>query len=207
VNEIESRVNSARLELATLESDVEQICGSIVLRDAYATTKDRFQRFELELRQSAVVHAKNASMSTDTIEAERAVFATRLRFLKLFLEGCAKYKGALLQMLNHPAGETFKAKRRTLTSKGKQILSKWFDEHRSNPFPTAAEKEGLARQVDAPVEQISTWFINARARRGKKQSGNETQRKRQKRMKKSDDDESDDSDDESFEDICRVYHK
>jgi hypothetical protein len=167
--QLESRIKSLREEISVMERDIEQIPNSQLATDIYASKKESFTRFEKGVRDECAkcAKAKSLTSSSSTEDLERAIFATRVRFLNELLQGCEKYRSLLLQILNSPASESFRPKRRTLSDKGKLILGKWFEEHRANPFPTTAEKESLSRQVGAPVEQISTWFINARARKGK----------------------------------------
>ena len=43
-------------------------------------------------------------------------------------------------------------------------LRKWFLLHRAHPYPTEEEKMGLSRMSELSIDQISTWFINARRR-------------------------------------------
>mmetsp|Transcript_23855 Transcript_23855/g.33130 ORF Transcript_23855/g.33130 Transcript_23855/m.33130 type:complete len:236 (-) Transcript_23855:494-1201(-) len=44
-------------------------------------------------------------------------------------------------------------------------LSKWFEEHVDDPYPSPNTKFELARQSGLSFKQVSNWFINARSRR------------------------------------------
>ena len=163
--ELQRRVKTCKNDIALMENDIGQI-NLPTVQQAFQSTKKKFTEFETQVKQASLQCSKKVSLASN-VEAETAVFATRARFLRVLLEGCEKYRKTLLEILHHPTSEGFKPKRRTLTDKGKMILAKWFEDHRAHPFPTSSEKEMLAHQVGAPVEQISTWFINARARKGK----------------------------------------
>ena len=40
----------------------------------------------------------------------------------------------------------------------------WYQDHRSNPYPSLEEKKGLASQAGIEIKQLETWFINKRKR-------------------------------------------
>lgn len=72
-----------------------------------------------------------------------------------------------LQMMNQRT-----KRRRNLPPEAVAILREWFDCHNENPYPSEAEKGQLARrataasmnQVQISLQQVTTWFVNARAR-------------------------------------------
>ena len=47
---------------------------------------------------------------------------------------------------------------------GRSVLTQWWDAHETHPFPTAAEKEDLARRSGLTEEQVVFWFQNRRSR-------------------------------------------
>lgn len=55
-------------------------------------------------------------------------------------------------------------KRRNLPAAARDAMRAWLVTHAANPFPTAAEKAELAQAGGISVEQVTTWFINARGR-------------------------------------------
>ena len=55
-------------------------------------------------------------------------------------------------------------RRRNLDPSAVSALRGWFDCHTDNPYPSDVEKDELSRQTGLSVGQISTWFVNARAR-------------------------------------------
>eukprot|EP00472_Partenskyella_glossopodia_P009291 CAMPEP_0197538246 /NCGR_PEP_ID=MMETSP1318-20131121/59295_1 /TAXON_ID=552666 /ORGANISM="Partenskyella glossopodia, Strain RCC365" /LENGTH=148 /DNA_ID=CAMNT_0043096615 /DNA_START=365 /DNA_END=814 /DNA_ORIENTATION=- len=46
-----------------------------------------------------------------------------------------------------------------------QHLSRWFEDHVDDPYPSPNTKAQLARQSGLTFKQVSNWFINARSRR------------------------------------------
>ena len=46
------------------------------------------------------------------------------------------------------------------------ILLEWLRDHRSNPYPTIAEKKQLMNETGLNREQINVWFTNNRIRLG-----------------------------------------
>ena len=55
-------------------------------------------------------------------------------------------------------------RRRNLDPSAVGALRNWFDCHTENPYPSEVEKDELAQKTGLNVGQISTWFVNARAR-------------------------------------------
>uniref|UniRef100_A0A914CX56 Homeobox domain-containing protein n=1 Tax=Acrobeloides nanus TaxID=290746 RepID=A0A914CX56_9BILA len=55
-------------------------------------------------------------------------------------------------------------KRRNFNRQATEILNGYFESHVSNPYPSDAEKEELARQCQITVSQVSNWFGNKRIR-------------------------------------------
>ena len=49
-------------------------------------------------------------------------------------------------------------------SQSKDILKAWFQNHKAHPYPDSKEKMELSRKSGLSLEQINTWFINARRR-------------------------------------------
>ncbi len=48
----------------------------------------------------------------------------------------------------------------------KRKLKAWLEEHHQNPYPTTRTKLWLSEITGMTVKQVSTWFMNARARMG-----------------------------------------
>ncbi|OQV17143.1 Homeobox protein extradenticle [Hypsibius exemplaris] len=55
-------------------------------------------------------------------------------------------------------------KRRNFGKGATEILNEYFRSHVSNPYPSEATKEELARQCNITVSQVSNWFGNKRIR-------------------------------------------
>ncbi len=52
------------------------------------------------------------------------------------------------------------------TGQSKQKLKAWLEEHQHNPYPTTRTKAWLSEITGMTIKQVSTWFMNARARMG-----------------------------------------
>ena len=60
-----------------------------------------------------------------------------------------------------------KESKRTMFSDAQRtILLEWLRDHRSNPYPTIAEKKQLMNETGLNREQINVWFTNNRIRLG-----------------------------------------
>ena len=59
--------------------------------------------------------------------------------------------------------DRFRQKRQTLQDMARP-LKHWLYRHRSNPYPTKAEKSQLAVESAMSLTQVSNWFANARRR-------------------------------------------
>ncbi|KAK9446925.1 uncharacterized protein V1518DRAFT_121005 [Limtongia smithiae] len=63
----------------------------------------------------------------------------------------------------HPHASPRKAARRSkLSDPASVILTKWLRTHSGRPYPSKAEKEGLARDCKLTQQQVDDWFINRR---------------------------------------------
>lgn len=153
-------------QIQNVESNLYENKGLNHIREAFADTRERFRNFEMEVQNSGAFHAKEASMMDDPYHAHEEVILTRIRFLKIHTVGCERYYCALLNVLSRSAAHGMKPKRRLLSNESKQFLVSWFNENRNSPFPSKDQKRRFATQLDVPVEQITIWFSNARARRG-----------------------------------------
>lgn len=58
--------------------------------------------------------------------------------------------------------------RKNLPAAARQTMRAWLKAHVDNPYPTDEEKVQLAAAGGITVEQVTTWFINARSRELKK---------------------------------------
>jgi hypothetical protein len=55
-------------------------------------------------------------------------------------------------------------RRKNATRETTATLKAWLYEHRKNPYPTKGEKIMLAIITKMTLNQVSTWFANARRR-------------------------------------------
>jgi hypothetical protein len=51
------------------------------------------------------------------------------------------------------------------------VLTRWFNAHADDPYPSPEEKYELARKCNMEVRQIEHWFTNRRKRHWSKPSG------------------------------------
>ena len=184
VMQLESQIASCKHEIASIESDIERVNHHSETYRDFVLSRSKFNLFEERCKAHCMHFTKEKSLQYEEVEeAEQAIFLTRARFLKELLERCEKYRTQLFHLLERPENTKFQARRRTLSENGKQILLRWFNSHFDDPFPSAEEKEALAEQAGASVEQISTWFINARARRWVRRGNSAVDTEKRKRSK------------------------
>lgn len=55
-------------------------------------------------------------------------------------------------------------RRRNLSKHARAVLQEWLYAHLDNPYPSESTKEHLAARAGLRKEQVTNWFINARAR-------------------------------------------
>ena len=70
-----------------------------------------------------------------------------------------------LKKTNPEAAKRNKTPRVTHTPKAIQILNKYYNKHISFPYPSENKKRKLSEQTNMTVQQVSSWFSNARSRR------------------------------------------
>mmetsp|Transcript_14832 Transcript_14832/g.20792 ORF Transcript_14832/g.20792 Transcript_14832/m.20792 type:complete len:210 (+) Transcript_14832:326-955(+) len=90
------------------------------------------------------------------LEAKEEAITTRI---------AASTREPAIRFNSRTAGGCEQGKR--LNFKREQVyhLSKWFEEHVDDPYPSPSTKFELARQSGLSFKQVSNWFINARSRR------------------------------------------
>lgn len=77
--------------------------------------------------------------------------------------------GSPVRSASPPLTPSFVINTRTkLGDDARRILSKWFDDHYDNPYPTEAEKLQLAKECDLQLNQINNFFGNLRMRMKRK---------------------------------------
>ena len=55
--------------------------------------------------------------------------------------------------------------RPNIPKEAREILSAWFKEHVTNPYPKLQEKERLSIQTGLSLKKVENWFINERSRK------------------------------------------
>ena len=118
-------------------------------------------RCDFEASASRVDRTEMLNKMCDTIEMRSTWKTARLQ--NWLLDGFL----STLQLHSGGKGQppVRRQKRTKLSAKATNALKKWFCEHKENPYPTLSEKRTIAKDIDISVEQLSTWFINARARK------------------------------------------
>lgn len=51
-----------------------------------------------------------------------------------------------------------------LTDAAKNVLNQWYEEHKTNPYPSEEEKQLLANHCGITLNQVKSWFANKRNR-------------------------------------------
>jgi hypothetical protein len=54
--------------------------------------------------------------------------------------------------------------RKNFSSTARKIFHDFLKNHLNNPYPNEQEKNDMARESNCTVEQVGTWFVNARVR-------------------------------------------
>ena len=167
VNELESRLKALGHEIELTEQTLTMIGNANNCQQEFDEAKKQFAVYVQNCRQLCRQEAKRVSQeSMSYVQAERDVFRIRKIYMTDLVDKYQKYNMYLLKLINRPANPNFKVRRRILSESGKRILDEWFNAHQDHPYPNAEEKERLALNTGASVDQVTTWFINARARRG-----------------------------------------
>lgn len=72
--------------------------------------------------------------------------------------------GELVEFAEDEERRTTKT-RPNIPKEAKRVLSKWFEDHVDNPYPTAYEKERLSIATELSIKKVENWFINERSRK------------------------------------------
>ena len=75
-----------------------------------------------------------------------------------------KAKRKFSESLNRLCQASIENKRSKLPPSTTELLTTWFLEHQTNPYPTKAEKQRLGRLTGLDATQIRNWFTNIRKR-------------------------------------------
>ena len=73
-------------------------------------------------------------------------------------------------------------RRKNLSKDARNIFHSWLKEHTTHPYPSDVEKKDLAQRAETSVEQVGTWFVNARVRTLPKLLG--THKKKKQKLKR-----------------------
>lgn len=61
-------------------------------------------------------------------------------------------------------GSAQRSTKSKFTKEQSEPMLSWYQDHRSNPYPSPEEKKELASQAGIEIKQLETWFINKRKR-------------------------------------------
>ena len=71
--------------------------------------------------------------------------------------------------------------RRNLSTEARSLLLTWLKEHLDHPYPNPQDKIYLAEKAKVSIEQVGTWFVNARVRTVPKLLAGQPSKKKLKR--------------------------
>merc|ERR1712137_1209680 len=109
-------------------------------------------------RFSRVIMPEESAIRIDRVQAA---------FNEIFEKLLESFRKALVHLSNVFLPPQPK-RRHFLSQKARNILTKWFELHLDEPYPTEAEKKSLAEQCDISLLQVNYWFGNKRNRYKKK---------------------------------------
>lgn len=79
------------------------------------------------------------------------------------LTDTVEYAKEGLQSLPAPE-ESASSKKKNISTRNREILNKWLEDHKENPYPTLEDKQKLVEETGLSIRQVKDWFINARRR-------------------------------------------
>jgi hypothetical protein len=71
--------------------------------------------------------------------------------------------------------------RRNLSSEARALFLSWLKDHLFHPYPNEQEKRDLSMRGEVSIEQVGTWFVNARVRTVPKLLAGQPLKKKSKR--------------------------
>jgi len=133
--------------------------GEIQKLNVYFTDyRNRLLSILSQQRFSRVVMPEESAIRMDRVQAA---------FTEIFEKLLESFRKALVHLSNIFLPPQPK-RRHFLSQKARNILTKWFEQHLDEPYPTEAEKKSLAEQCDISLLQVNYWFGNKRNRYKKK---------------------------------------
>lgn len=98
-----------------------------------------------------------------------SIVGTYIRFFDLFEKQFEKWEfdtKHILPKLDDAKGAPKARKLRpNIPKEARDILSAWFRENATNPYPKLQEKERLSIQTGLSLKKVENWFINERSRK------------------------------------------
>lgn len=158
--------------------------------------KDFFDRELQELKKDYKIRLSQLSqLAEDSSASSKSQFSKAMReeqkkvkcFDRLRFNLKEQIAAAILQLIP----ESLSICKR-LSPRATRNLTCWYEKHSKHPYPTASQKETLARRCAITVDQVNNWFISKRTRtaqerrtaRGRRQRRRRTAEGRRKRRKK-----------------------
>lgn len=93
----------------------------------------------------------------------QAYFEQQVEIISCNIEASLKeFKEHLSPKSEDNTDKTVAKGKHKLPKEARQVLKSWFIEHIEDPYPSAEEKERLAKDAGINLKQVNTWFINKR---------------------------------------------
>lgn len=146
-----------------LQFAMERLCSE-VLQHCFTFLENSSDMGMFKSEEDAVRFMDSYFMDT--------IVGTYIRFFDVFEKYYKKWEfdsNHLLPQIQNKPEEAPKTKksRPNIPKEARDILSAWFKDHVSNPYPKLQEKERLSIQTGLSLKKVENWFINERSRKWK----------------------------------------
>jgi len=150
--------------------DGEFTCKLVALKNAYTDELEKLNRvcneFIAKLTAVLTEQGRLRLVTQQEVAAKSMAIQQKFDFVRNQLRSNVCSAISLLQkQYNHLS----KKRRRSLTKHATEILSKWFKDNISDPYPSDEQKSMLATQCVLSLTQVNNWFGNKRIRFKKKE--------------------------------------
>jgi len=120
----------------------------------------RFQEYRQRLM--GLVHKQTQSRLVMQDEMHGREYYLYCKFHDVYQRMINNFRKTVIHLTKMHSGN--QRKRFFLTDKAREILSCWFENHLSDPYPSEEEKKELAASCGITVLQVNYWFGNKRNR-------------------------------------------
>ena len=152
------------------------------LKDFYDTKLQELKQ-DYKVHLSQLAHLADTSCRSDDRQLLKVVKEEKRKvkcFDRLRFNLKEQVAAAILQLIP----ESLSISKR-VSCKAFRIMTRWYEEHAHHPYPTARQKQSLARRCAITVEQVSNWFSRERAwRRCPKRCARSRRKRRRKRKRR-----------------------